>query len=309
MNGFANTLLSFILSWIRTLITNIWSVVTSEDGGALYRFLSQNWKTILLIMLIGGVVVDRLVYLFRWRPYYVWLSRWDRLRGKPKEPIQPVQEPVWQEPAAEARPTAVYQPASQPAPTMAYAPLRANGGAPAEVYTQVYAPVQEEPLFDEPVAEWEEPEDWQQETLVNFGQPRPEPVTYYHDVQAGFAPAIPPEQLYAPRVQAQDPFVSPVHPGLNEEAFRQSFGLEEPEPQPIPAMRAPAFRPFTAREEEVEPARPQSALTRLAKRARTLVSAEDEDRPLTFRDLKTTVDVSQSFHEPVYPQSMKNDER
>ena len=305
MNGFANTLLSFILSWIHTLINNLWGIVTSEDGGLLYQFFAQNWHVLVLILLIAGLLIDRLVYFFRWRPDYVWRSRLRRLRSRRQKPEaaetvdQEHPEPVSFEP------TAAYQPAA--APTMAYAPLKMSGGVPAEVYTQIYAPAQtDEPVFDEPVAQWEEPDDWQQETLVGFGQPRPEPLTYYHDMQAGFAPAIPPEQLYAPRVQPQE--AAPVHPGLDEEAFRQRFGLEESEPQPVPVMRAPAFRPFTVREEEVEPAKPQSAFSRFAQRARTLVSAEDEDRPLTFRDLHTTVDVSKVFHDPVYPQSMKKDE-
>lgn len=305
MNGFANTLLSFILSWIRTLINNLWGIVTSEDGGLLYQFFAQNWHVLVLILLIAGLLIDRLVYFFRWRPDYVWRSRLRRLRSRRQKP-EPAETVDQEHPEPVSfEPTTAYQPAS--APTMAYAPLKMSGGTPAEVYTQIYAPVQtDEPVFDEPVAQWEEPDDWQQETLVGFGQPRPEPLTYYHDMQAGFAPAIPPEQLYAPRVQPQE--AAPVHPGLDEEAFRQSFGLEESEPQPVPVMRAPAFRPFTVREEEVEPAKPQSAFSRFAQRARTLVSAEDEDRPLTFRDLHTTVDVSKAFHDPVYPQSMKKDE-
>lgn len=305
MNGFANTLLSFILSWIRTLINNLWGIVTSEDGGLLYQFFAQNWHVLVLILLIAGLLIDRLVYFFRWRPDYVWRSRLRRLRSRRQKP-EPAETVDQEHPEPVSfEPTAAYQPAA--APTMAYAPLKMSGGTPAEVYTQVYAPAQtDEPVFDEPVAQWEEPDDWQQETLVGFGQPRPEPLTYYHDMQAGFAPAIPPEQLYAPRVQPQE--AAPVHPGLDEESFRQRFGLEESEPQPVPVMRAPAFRPFTVREEEVEPAKPQSAFSRFAQRARTLVSAEDEDRPLTFRDLHTTVDVSKAFHDPVYPQSMKKDE-
>ena len=55
MNGFANTLLSFILSWIRTLINNLWGIVTSEDGGLLYQFFAQNWHVLVLILLIAGL--------------------------------------------------------------------------------------------------------------------------------------------------------------------------------------------------------------------------------------------------------------
>ena len=33
MNGFVNTLLSAMLSWIRALVSHLWSLLNSEDGG------------------------------------------------------------------------------------------------------------------------------------------------------------------------------------------------------------------------------------------------------------------------------------
>lgn len=300
MNGFANSLLSILLSWIRALVSNIWTIINSEDGGTVYRFLAGNWMMLLLILLAGGFVIDRIVYLLRWRPHYVWLSRLDHLRrGKRRKnepetvfPTDPVPEIAAQ--------TAVYQPV--PSPTIAYAPARQANAAPAEAYTQIYAPPSEELLFDEPVMQWQE-EAWQTPEA-----PSADPNAYYRDVQSGFAPAISPEQLYAPRTRSSAAdYQQPVHPGLDDEAFRQSFGLQEEEPQPVPVMRAPAFRPFTVKTEDTAPVRPQSTLSRLARGARSLVGVDDEDQPLTIRDLHSTVDVSQAFHEPVYPQNMKMD--
>lgn len=312
MNGFANSLLSVLLIWIRALVANIWAIINSEDGGVVYRFFAQNWKALLLALLIGGIVIDRVIYLIRWRPHYVWLSRLDKIRSQKKRASEAWSEPdpvpgMQHMPAAQPQPEPLLAPAAAES-TTAYAPLRQACSEPAEVYAQVYEPVEEEPVFDEPVAQWEESEDWPEQTLVNYGRPRPEPIAYYRDVQAGFAPAIPPEQLYAPRVQMNDPLTAPVHPGLDEETFRQNVGLEEQLPQPVPVMRAPAFRPFTAMKEEELPPAKQSAFSRLARRARDLVGGDDEDKPLTYRDLHSTVDVSQAFHEPVYPQSMRNNE-
>ena len=45
-----------------------------------YRFLAANWKVIVLILCAGGFVIDRIIYLIRWRPYYVWSSRLGRLK-------------------------------------------------------------------------------------------------------------------------------------------------------------------------------------------------------------------------------------
>ncbi|MBP3645890.1 MAG: hypothetical protein J6K55_05650 [Clostridia bacterium] len=308
MNGFANSLLSILLSWIRALVANIWVIINSEDGGTAYRFFAQNWLNLLVVLLISGFIVDRIIYIIRWRPHYVWLSRVDRMRKKRRKAPESGQEPVFSsDPVPEiAASTRVYQPV--PVPTIAYAPVKTAYSKPAEVYTQVYAPTAaEEPVFDEPVSEWEE-EEWQPAAA----QERPQHVSadYYRDMQAGFAPAVPPEQLYAPRRRSavQEQPSAPVHPGLDDETFRQSVGLQEEQPEPVAVMRAPAFRPFTAIKEESEPVRPQSALSRLARRARTLVGVENDDQPLTIRDLHSTVDVSKAFHEPVYPQSMKIDE-
>ncbi len=201
MSGFADNVLSFLLSWIRALVSNIWTMINSEDGGALYQFLAKHWLSILIVICAAGFVIDRLVYLIRWRPYYVWQSKWARLRRRDDPaPEQPEQ-----------------------APAMAYAPAYESA-----MPTQVYAAAQpEEPVFDEPIDTWDVPE-WQERTQVDFGRPRPEPIAYYHDVQAGFAPPIPPEELYAPRVKQQS---DPVHPGLNEDIFRQNIGIA-PEARP-----------------------------------------------------------------------------
>ena len=305
MNGFANSVLSLLLGWIRTLISNIWTVLNSEDGGFLYRFLSANWLTLVILICAAGIAVDVIVYFIRWRPHYVWQSRWRRLRKK-----RPEAEPVCEEPPVFSYEEEPAQPDfPQPSPTMTYAPLTQP--------TQVYQPLQNwqeeevEPVFDEEAVTWED--GWQPEDEPDFGMPKPEPIHYFRDVQAGFAPAVAPEKLYQPSPTYQPPVqeeAAPVHPGLDEETFRQSIGLAEeeiPASYAAPVMRAPVFRPFTAvQEEPEEPA--QNPFARFAKKAMSFVGMEDENNPRTIRDLQSTVDVSKAFHEPVYPQSMTKDE-
>lgn len=306
MNGFVNTLLSVTLSWIRALISHIWIMLTSEDGGALYRFLRANWLGIVVSLCVLCVLVDLIVYFFRWRPDYVWASGWRRMRrGRRCEEARMQPQEALSYPAPEA---------AASAPTMAYAPLQAATTvyAPVSQPTQVWQNAQEleEPVFDD-AALWENEDpmelDWQPEEEPSFGTPRPEPMTYFRDVQAGFAPAIPPEKLYTPSASYQ-PEVEPalVHPGLDEETFRHSVGLDESEAPPAaPVMRAPVFRPFTVTCEP-EPVRPQGVFQRFAQKARGFIAMDDEQK--TIRDLQNSVDVSKAFHEPVYPQSFKHDE-
>lgn len=311
MNGFVNTLLSVMLSWIRALISNLWTLLTSEDGGAIYQFFSAHWLALVIGLCVICLLVDLIVYFFRWRPDYVWAARWRRLRRKRprahQESAAQMQESFYAEP----------QPA---APTMAYAPLQAATAvyAPVAQPTQTWQAAQEleEPLFDD-AALWESEEpmdlDWEQQEEPVFGTPQPEPLAYFRDVQAGFAPAIPPEKLYTPSASYQPPAQdepewesSAVHPGLDEETFRQNLGLEESaEPSAAPVMRAPVFRPFTVTHEPKAEVN-QGAFQRFAQKARDFMVLDDERK--TIRDLQSSVDVSKAFHEPVYPQSFKHDE-
>lgn len=317
MNGFVNTLLSVMLSWIRALISNIWTMLTSEDGGALYQFLYANWLIIVIGLCVVCVLADTIVYFFRWRPYYVWASKWRRLRRRNRRP-EKTGEPEMQ--PQEAFSSSAPIPEEAPAPTMAYAPLQAATAVYAPVHqpTQTWQAVQEleEPVFDD-ASMWETEQpaelDWQPQKEPAFGAPRPEPATWFRDVQAGFAPAVPPEKLYTPSASYQPPkepeaeWETPaVHPGLDEETFRQTVGLEESSaPAPAPVVHAPVFRPFTVTHEP-ESAQPQGAFQRFAQKARGFMALDDEQK--TIHDLHSSVDVSKAFHEPVYPQSFHHDE-
>ena len=358
MNGFANAILTLLLSWMRVLVNDLWRLLSSEDAGILYRFLAANWKLVVLILCAGGFVIDRIVYLIRWRPYYVWSSKLGRLRRRragrhggmeasEAEAAFPVQEPPGiQEPPVPDSPdsyvpesfeqayapafdaTRAYAPAADfaPAPqspgmdqaTVQYAPL--EQGPFYAPYTQPYQPPQDlDPVFDDAEDRWEEGDALVRPLWDNpaegmdssFGAPRPEPIQFIRDMQAGFAPPRPPEELYAPPPAAE---ASPVHPGLDAEEFRERLGLtqapplstpqEEPEEaqEGRPVMQPPVFHPFTMRSDAPAPTQGRGALRRLAKKARDLVGVDDEDHRPTIHDLQTTVDVTQAFHEPVYPQ-------
>lgn len=313
MNGFVNTLLSAMLNWIRALISQLWSLLNSEDGGAIFRFFSAHWLMIVISLCAVCMLVDIIVYFFRWRPDYVWATKWRRLRRKDSRSASVPQEPVQPQEAFYAYQQPV-QPAAEPS---AYAPLQATAVyAPAAQPTQMWQPVQEdleEPVFDD-AAVWENDEpvntDWEQPEEPVFARSRSETLTYFRDVQAGFAPPVPPEQLYAPAdvpplSNPPKPETAAVHPGLDEAAFRQTIGLEDPAPSAVPVVHAPVFRPFTVTAEPV-PEKPQGALQRFAQKARGLMALDDEQK--TIRDLQSSVDVSKAFHEPVYPKTFRHDE-
>lgn len=333
MSGFANAILTLLLSWMRVLVNDLWTLFSSEDGSALYRFLAANWKVVVAVLCVGGFVVDRIIYLIRWRPYYVWSTKLGRLRRTRREgpeiPQAPFEQSLVGEETAPEDETMFYPPAG----TQVFAPVAtdfAPPSAPAAQETLRYAPLEQGPVFvpEAPPMEdldpvFDDTEDvWAQgDALVrplwdnpaegmdaSFGAPKPEPIQAIRDMQAGFARPLPPEELYAPPPvpPPAEPADAPVHPGLDADAFER-FGLTQPPesledaaPRARAVMHAPAFHPFTMRQ-DAAPVQSGGALRRLAKRARDLMGVEDEQHRPTIHDLQSTVDVTQAFHEPVYP--------
>lgn len=289
MNGFANSMLSLLLSWLKALIRDAWQLLSGEEGGALLSWLAAHWKGLVLMICLCGLVIDRVVYLIRWRPYYVWRSkrraRQERRRQRQQAQEQPVyEEPVYEEP--------LYQQPVEPQPVYeepAYQP-------PVPESTRVYAPVEQtvDPVFDDEPIQWQPEEQFQQQP--SFGTPKPEPIHELRDIQAGFAPPRPPEQLYTPRTETR----ADVHPGLDAEAIRHSFGLDQEEEPAQPLIHPLTWQPFP---EQSQTKKAPGALSRIARKARDLVSMGDEDNAPTIHDLQPPVNRSQAFHKPVFPQA------
>lgn len=85
MGQFAGTLFSLLLGWVQTAVSWLWSLATNADVHAWLRWLLDNWLAVVVLLCIGGVLVDFLVYLIRWQPYRVWRSFLRRLSGKEAE--------------------------------------------------------------------------------------------------------------------------------------------------------------------------------------------------------------------------------
>ena len=99
MGLFANTLFSILLGWVQTAASWLWGLVTNTDVNAWVAWVVDNWLAMVILLCIGGVATDFVVYLFRWQPYRVWgsfLRRW-RQQHEPPEPEaqQPVLQRQW----------------------------------------------------------------------------------------------------------------------------------------------------------------------------------------------------------------------
>ena len=97
MGQFANMLFQLMLGWVQTAASWLWALVTSNDASLWLRWLTEHWLPLLVGLCIAGVVIDFVVYLFRWQPYRVWRSFLHRLsRRRPgDDDMPPAQQRTW----------------------------------------------------------------------------------------------------------------------------------------------------------------------------------------------------------------------
>lgn len=96
MGQFAGTLFSMLLGWVQTAVSWLWGLITNADAGAWGAWLLEHWLPLTVLLCIGGVAADFLVYLLRWQPYRVWGSFLHRF-GRREEPSgETAEQPVFQ---------------------------------------------------------------------------------------------------------------------------------------------------------------------------------------------------------------------
>jgi len=74
--AFLSGVTEFFLSWFEGLINGV--VATMSGGGSgsgLIKWLSANWLSLFTMLVIGGCVVNVIVYLIRWRPQWWWFAK------------------------------------------------------------------------------------------------------------------------------------------------------------------------------------------------------------------------------------------
>jgi len=74
--AYTNALVNLTLGWLKGLANWVLKLFNlAGSGGSPLLWLSENWLKLLILLLIVGVVVDWLVWMIRWRPYWVWFRK------------------------------------------------------------------------------------------------------------------------------------------------------------------------------------------------------------------------------------------
>ena len=74
--GYTNAIVNIMLGWLKALANWVLKLFNlAGSGGSPLLWLSENWLKLLILLLAVGLVVDWLVWMIRWRPYWVWFRK------------------------------------------------------------------------------------------------------------------------------------------------------------------------------------------------------------------------------------------
>ena len=77
ISGYSNAIVDLMLGWLKGLanwVLRLFNLAGGASGSPLV-WLSDNWLKLLIFFLVLGIILDRLVWLIRWRPYWVWFRK------------------------------------------------------------------------------------------------------------------------------------------------------------------------------------------------------------------------------------------
>ena len=76
-NSFADTVVNGMLSWLKGFADWVLRLFDLAGSGGVspLAWLSDHWLQLLIILLIVGVAADIIIWLIRWRPYWVWFRK------------------------------------------------------------------------------------------------------------------------------------------------------------------------------------------------------------------------------------------
>ena len=75
--NYSNTIVSGMLGWLRGIAN--WAInlftLSGEGSVSVLNWFSGHWIGLLIALILLGLAIDWLVWIIRWRPYWVWFRR------------------------------------------------------------------------------------------------------------------------------------------------------------------------------------------------------------------------------------------
>ena len=74
-SGITNAIVNGLLGWLKGVANWVLRLFDLLSGASPLEFLADNWKKLLILLMIIGVGVDLAIWILRWRPHWVWLRK------------------------------------------------------------------------------------------------------------------------------------------------------------------------------------------------------------------------------------------
>ena len=77
ISSYSSAIVDAMLGWLKGLANWVLRLfnLAGSTGGSPLLWLSHNWLKLLILLMIIGVAADILVWLFKWRPHWVWFRK------------------------------------------------------------------------------------------------------------------------------------------------------------------------------------------------------------------------------------------
>ncbi len=74
-SGITGAIVNGLLGWLKGVANWVLRLFNLVGGESPLQFMANNWKKLLILLLIIGVGVDLIIWIVRWRPHWVWLRK------------------------------------------------------------------------------------------------------------------------------------------------------------------------------------------------------------------------------------------
>ena len=73
----STAVMNIMLGWLKGIARWVLGLFNLAGVNAFspLEWLSRHWATLLIVLLITGVALDLIIWLVRWRPYWVWFNK------------------------------------------------------------------------------------------------------------------------------------------------------------------------------------------------------------------------------------------
>ena len=73
--SYSAAVVNALLGWLKGLASWVLKLFDLAGSGSPLRWLSDNWLKLLIVLILLGLAIDFTVWMFRWRPYWVWFKK------------------------------------------------------------------------------------------------------------------------------------------------------------------------------------------------------------------------------------------